>query len=90
MQSNNSLHSSKPTGLDSKNSTYAPNTSNPALPFWDNNEINKRLDEHAKLLTEWEELLNRTGITSFDDVFLHHFSRLSDLKLSFHLPCRWP
>jgi len=31
------------------------------LPYMDSNEINKRLDEHAKLLKEWEELLNRTN-----------------------------
>ena len=35
------------------------------LPYMDSNEINKRLDEHAKLLKEWEELLNRTSIDLF-------------------------
>ena len=32
------------------------------LPYMDNNEINKKLEEHSKLLKEWEDLLNRTGI----------------------------
>ena len=31
------------------------------LPYWDDAEINRRLDEHSKLLAEWDDLLNRTG-----------------------------
>jgi hypothetical protein len=33
-----------------------------ALPYMDSNEVNRRLDEHAKLLKEWEDLLNRTSM----------------------------
>lgn len=59
MQSSNAIDGSKRVTIDPKTTAYPPN--NPTLPYWDNNEINKRLDEHARLLTEWEELLNRTG-----------------------------
>jgi hypothetical protein len=34
-----------------------------ALPYMDSNEVNRRLDEHAKLLKEWEDLLNRTSMS---------------------------
>ena len=56
---NNSIDATKRTGVDAKNAAYT--SANTVLPYWDNNEINKRLEEHTKLLTEWEELLNKTG-----------------------------
>lgn len=59
MQNNNTLDASKRVGVDSKN--VANTSANPVLPYWDNNEINKRLEEHTKFLAEWEELLNKTG-----------------------------
>jgi hypothetical protein len=31
------------------------------LPFMDSNEINKKLEEHKKMLHEWDMLLNKTS-----------------------------
>jgi hypothetical protein len=41
-----------------------------ALPYMDTHEVNRRLDEHAKLLKEWEDLLNRTSMSHaiFSDI----------------------
>jgi hypothetical protein len=34
------------------------------LPNWSNEEINMRLQESAKMLQEWNELMNKTGKVS--------------------------
>lgn len=49
-------NSSKVGSVDSKSNIPL------ILPYWDDAEINRRLEEHSKLLAEWDDLLTRTGM----------------------------
>lgn len=42
------------------------------LPFMTAAEITKRLDENAKMLKEWEELINRTSKSAFCRLFYYN------------------
>jgi hypothetical protein len=41
------------------------------LPHWTGEEIDRRLAESAKLIQEWAELMNKTGMTSFSGSFCY-------------------
>jgi hypothetical protein len=64
------------TGVKTDNVTgNNPNGQPVVLPFMDSNEINKKLEEHRKMLKEWDELLQRTG---------DKFSRSTETFCSLH------